>query len=162
MSITKNEGRIKNELCPDGENILPAGVMYYRADVPEISLAVPAEGALIDSLAANSLGKSGLFLDDLKLLDAQDKTGSGMYIPIAFGENSKPDAKSRKILKTIGEFEEIEKQVEQTVAEIASAVKSGDAAASPREPYGENATCRYCPMLPLCRFSPGKEDASDE
>ena len=50
-------------------------------------------------------------------------------------------------------FEELERDIEDTVRRIADEMRSGDAAAEPLV-YGKTDPCTYCDMKPICRYLP--------
>lgn len=127
-------------------DILPAGVLYQPS-----RLKIAKEATLSDASDAvthveRTLLRSGVLLKDDLVLNAMEKGLEGKYIPVKDGS---PVSKA-VALKTLDEFGEILKTIENTILEIGTKMKSGEASASPMKNKVADA-CKYCSMYPVCR-----------
>lgn len=135
----------------EGGNLLPAGVLYFAAITPDkLAESAPETGSGW-AFAEDALKYNGLLLDDPTVLEAMEAELAGKYIPVKMGKNGLGSSKS---LQSLAEFGALQNQLCETVASIASAIRSGKADAKPLKDERHDG-CTYCRMRPLCRQSKG-------
>ncbi len=147
----------KQTLSEDGKKVLPAGMLYFSAP-PDAgrsdSYIVDGSG---ENTAAESIKRSGLFLDDEDVLFAMDTTPEGKYIPVR-DKKGRPDPKK---VCTLEEFDSLFEETKEVIRNIADSMKGGACDSVPSE-KGQLSPCRYCKFKPVCRHIEGKEDEDDE
>ena len=142
------ECEFKNQLSSGGE-ILPAGIMYFPLQLDKARLDKEAdldsEEAAVGEREAISEGikRSGIYLDDVEIIRAQDSELKGRFLP-------RPDGRSKSSYVSLEGFEEIYNTLCNTLDEIGSAMLSGDATAKPKEENGRS-PCDYCNSRAVCR-----------
>jgi ATP-dependent helicase/nuclease subunit B len=142
------ECEFKNQLSSGGE-ILPAGIMYFPLQLDKARLDKEAdldsEEAAAGEREAISEGikRSGIYLDDVEIIRAQDSELKGRFLP-------KPDGRSKGSYVSLEGFEEIYNTLCNTLDDIGSAMLSGDATAKPKEENGRS-PCDYCNSRAVCR-----------
>lgn len=131
-----------------GKEILPAGVLYFSASVPTVKAEDELPPEEVESRAEDGLTRQGILLCDEDVLTAMDSELSGKYIPVSRKTNG--EFKNTEKLKSIEEFGELLRDVENTIKLIGDSIKSGDASAKPIRNKKHDA-CAYCEMKPVCR-----------
>ena len=132
----------------DGDTPIPAGVMYLSANLPTIqSLARESEDKIKEK-AEDSLKRSGLLLGSEEILTAMNhqlskKVLAGVY-------KKKSGELTGDALTSAEEFEDLYRQITDTVEKISVRLKNGDAGATPLR-YGKKDPCSYCKMKSVCR-----------
>ncbi len=158
FSIWKNGGDSKNafEFVKNRE-IVPAGILYFSAGVPTVSLDAEATPEEIEKMASDKLTRRGLLLDDPEILEAMDKELSGAYLPI----KQKKDGTftGSDSLTPLEGFAHLLSSVEETIKDIGKEIKRGNASAKPMKTK-EHDACAFCEMRPICRNA--KKKGGDE
>ncbi|MBQ8510845.1 MAG: PD-(D/E)XK nuclease family protein [Clostridia bacterium] len=151
FSLWKNGSKPGSALhVPEGSEILPAGVLYFPAHVPTVTLDAEASPDEVERMVSDKLSRRGLLLDDGDVLRAMERELSGRYLPIKVkkdGSFSKSDA-----LRSLEDFGGLLHSIEDTVREIGLEIKRGNASARPMRTKAHDA-CKYCKMKPICRKS---------
>ena len=135
-----------------GENLRPAGILYMAANPTEKThngIPTPAE---VEAAAEKTMKRSGLFLDDRDVLEAMEHGLGGNYIPVRL----KKDGSYRQgtQVETLEQFGALMHEVEATVCDIVTEMKSGNADAVPlskTNPETGRDPCAYCKMRAVCR-----------
>jgi len=149
FSIWKNGKSPKSALeYVKSAEIVPAGVLYFKAGVPTLTLDAEQSPESIEKSVSDMLTRKGLLLDDITVLKAMDKELSGTYLPIKLKKDGTPS--KNNILKSLEDFSELLTNIENTVRDIGNEIKRGNASASPICDKKHNA-CKYCEMKPICR-----------
>ena len=130
----------------DGD-VLPAGVLYFSAKTPVVSVKAGEEN--VEALAMKKIGRNGLLLDDEAVLRAMDSELGGLYIPVKLKKDGV--YVSDPPLQTLADFGALMKKVSGVASELASEIKRGRADAKPLRDR-EHDACRYCPDKPICRM----------
>lgn len=132
-----------------GTKISGAGVMY----VPARARLISADGDLTDGeiarLREKELRRSGLILDDPRVIEAMEHGRDTRYLPVTFDKNGerKPDSVAGD-----REFSALRGHVKRRMLELSDALRSGSIDAVPcYKNEGDNA-CLYCPFPSVCRF----------
>ena len=77
----------KEKFMGETKEIKPAGIMYFPMNISKNSVKydVDLDSATLDdfekSLAIERIERSGCFLDDSSVIEAQDMSGGGRFIP---------------------------------------------------------------------------------
>lgn len=155
FSLWKSENpAFRRRLCGEGEEPVPAGVLYTHTGLKEGLYDDPrtaAAHALED--ACKGVRRSGLLLDDKEVLAAMDKKLEGRYIPIRFRADGTVDRRSEKSLASLEKMGELVGQLEGVICRIGSEIGSGEASARPLENDRRVRACQYCEMKAVCRSS---------
>lgn len=141
------DSEFKNQLMGDTTEIKPAGIMYFPMNISKknINCDIDLESSEVDIIERNTISeriaRSGFFLDNVDILEAQDKELSGKYVP---SRNAHKDW-----FLSNQDFEDIYSELEAAIDKIGSEILSGDASAIPvkvkRHP------CEYCDYYSVCR-----------
>ena len=142
------ECEFKTKLADNGQ-ILPAGIMYFPLQLDKTRLdketdldSQEADG-IERSAVSEGIRRSGIYLDDVEILRAQDSELKGRFLP-------KHDARSKSSFASYEEFEKIYEELSLTLDEIGSAMISGDATAKPKM-ENNRSICDYCTNRAVCR-----------
>ncbi len=128
---------------------LAAGVVYLSSNIPMLEFETEENEESVFSAAQKQLKRSGLLLDDEKILRAMNDTLSSDFLG---GIRKKADGTlSGKALATAELFRKLESDIEKTICDICEEMRSGAADASPLD-YNKNDPCEYCAMKPICRI----------
>ena len=139
--------------------IAPAGVMYFpmNMDKKNIGRDVDFENSNINDIESTAINekisRSGYFLDDSDVINAQDKKQDGTILP------KKDENEEAYIPKT--KFDEIFDTIKDTIERIGNDILSGDASAVPvANPNKSNSSpCTYCEFRAICRsYKKGVKD----
>ncbi len=131
FTVTDAKNRFAKELgCRQGEQPVPAGANYLSSKIDMTSYSyLPSEEKAIDD-AEKALNRSGFILNDPNV-----RSAVGDYVDQVMESE---------------ELETLRKDLEDTVKEIGTAMKSGDASAIPLIKSGKS-PCNYCDMASFCR-----------
>ncbi len=131
----------------DTSEIKPAGIMYFPMNISKNSVKfdVDLEDASLESferdITVDRIERSGYFLDNHNVIEAQDKCGGGRFIP------SKDEHSDW--YKTLQDFEDIYKSLEASISKIGNEILSGNAYAEPDK--SKKDPCEYCEHYLVCR-----------
>ena len=129
------------------ESIKPAGIMYFPMNISkngvkyDVDLESDTLNDLEKEITIDRIERSGYFLDDVNVIEAQDKSGEGRFIP---NKNEHKDW-----YKSLNDFDEIYKKLEQTINTIGTKIFSGVASAIPDK--SKKDPCEYCEHNLVCR-----------
>ena len=130
----------------EGGSYLPAGVLYYIAKRPRISLYGETSREKVIEGGKKGIARSGIILGDGEILRASSADGHS-YLPTgAVGRGGK----FGKNALSMEEFEKLLQSIPPVVQTIACRIRSGLADA---EPFADKAfdPCDSCEMRPVCR-----------
>ena len=150
FSIWKNpsdELRRRVGISADGR-VLPAGMLYFAARAPEITLNGDAAPDDIKTRALDTIGRRGLLISDKEVLSAMEADLGGHFIPVKVKRDG--DFTAASPVRSIDEFEALMGEVEKSVRALAGEMKRGKMDVRPLKSKRHDA-CRYCPMRPVCR-----------
>ena len=150
FSLWKNGGRSGSALhdLSDNAEILPAGVLYFSANVPTVTLDNELPPEEVAKRVSEKLTRRGLLLDDKDVLTAMEHELGGHFLPVKIkkdGSFYKTDA-----LKSLADFGGLLNDIEATIRKIGGELKRGSASAHPLR-RGDHNPCQYCEMKPICR-----------
>ena len=128
--------------------ILPAGVLYFKAGVPTVTLAAELPPEEVEQTVSDMLTRNGLLLNDMTVLSAMDKDFSGKYVPVKLTKGGAPYKNDS--LTTLEGFADLLGDIDRIIRGIGKEMKLGNAQASPICDKKHNA-CKYCGMKPVCR-----------
>lgn len=137
----------KEKFMGETKEIKPAGIMYFPMNIAKNSVKfdVDLESSSLDEFEANltvdRIERSGCFLDDSKVIEAQDLSGGGRFIP-------SKDEHGDWYLR-LQDFEDIYTRLENAIKKIGSEILSGDASAIPDD--SKKDPCEYCEHYSVCR-----------
>lgn len=140
--------RLKHKI--GGTEILPAGVLYFSARIPDVTLKTEEEKQIVIELTNEQLTRKGVLLNDVEILQAMEKNLGGRYIPVKLKSSSEISKSSEKSLLTIDEFDELISIVNDRIISIGKELNNGDMSAIPLKTSRHDA-CEYCANKPICR-----------
>ena len=129
-----------------GDEILPAGAMYFRVPKGAQLTKEYADAEEGTNIVLDKTERRGIFISDGDVLDAMDRGMTGTYVPKDTGRGEKPAA----VFATLEEFGSICGDLESAVAAIAAQMRSGDGGARPVVDKKTSA-CDRCPGAEVCR-----------
>ncbi len=146
----------KEKIKCEGE-ILPAGILYFAAKAPDFTIENDSEIENAYTIAESSIGRVGMLVNDVDILRAMDKNLEQKYIPVKLYKNG--NLSNTKYLKTVEEFGELSRKIDDILNKIAMDMKSGSVKAEPMEMKNKNdSPCTYCKMKAICRRLDKEED----
>lgn len=137
----------KEKFMGNLKEIKPAGIMYFPMNISknsvkfDVDLESPSLNEFESSFTIDRIERSGCFLDDSKVIKAQDMSGGGKFIP-------SKDEHSDWYLR-LQDFEDIYTRLENAIKKIGSEILSGDASAAPDDSMKD--PCEYCEHYLICR-----------
>ncbi len=142
---------VRDRLLGDAKELKSAGVLYFpmrlgksRID-EEVDLSSPVASEIEAKSVADLVKRNGLFLDDERVLEAQDKEKSGKYIP-------KKSARTSQYFLDEQGFESLYARLCDILHGIGKSLLDGDASAVPLKLKGKSAeACEYCQHKAICR-----------
>ncbi len=149
FSIWKNGGKEGSALSiPAKSEIIPAGILYFSAGVPTVTLDREATAEEVEAMISEKLGRKGLLLDDPEVLEAMERGLGGKYIPIK--QKKDGELTNTGSLATLEDFKALAATLEETIHQIGKEMKNGKAWAKPLRNKNHDG-CAFCPMRPICR-----------
>ena len=126
---------IKNE---DGK-ALPGGVSYFNVNPTVVSVKRGEGKEKAEKELEKKKGKSGLILDESAVINALDNRNLGTDKPNLAGSAT----------VSLSEFEDIFKDIENSLRHIGNELKTGNIPKSPLV-YGDVDGCKYCSYKVFC------------
>ncbi len=128
-----------------GDNLIPAGVLYMPSVVSYIDAAFSDTIETIESNRNKKLCMNGLILSDLEVIEAMERDGGGLYIPVS----SKGDKiKGTDNLASLEEFGAIFSYIDKMIAEMSIELTKGNIHPNPAAVCYD--ACEYCPYFSVC------------
>ncbi|MBO7150455.1 MAG: PD-(D/E)XK nuclease family protein, partial [Clostridia bacterium] len=151
VSIMQSDPDFQRKLgVKEGGQVLPAGVVYLNCLPADVKLSAESNAESVISLAKKNIKRSGIYLSDKSILNAMEQAVGARFLPISYTKSGAPTQASEKALKTIEEWNELFKELEETVVSLTDAMRGGMADATPLK-SGNRGSCDYCTYKPLCR-----------
>lgn len=137
------------------EDAMAAGVLYFSLlDQMVKSDKQMSEEEIEEKIKANFRMK-GLILADIKVVKMHDKTlntGASKLVPAYIDKSGKLSKKTNGVTKE--QFEDLQKYIDKTIAEISNEILSGSIELKPYYKKG-NTPCKYCSYKAICGFTAG-------
>lgn len=144
-------GTIRDKLLGDCKELKGAGVLYFpmRLGKSRIDEEVDLSSDRASELEAKSISdlvkRNGLFLDDERVLRAQDSADSGKYVP-------KKSARNKQYFLDEDGFDALYARLCDILYKVGSELRSGDASAKALKLKGKSSdACEYCQHKAICR-----------
>jgi ATP-dependent helicase/nuclease subunit B len=157
FSLCENSGQ---RYAENGEQILPAGVLYLPAKRPSLDGNRQTEETDIAKQIDEQLRMSGLILDDSETAFAMEKEGKGIYIPAKIkaeyddsGKMIAAQFNSAASIASLEQFGQIKIHIIKTLKSMAGFLRNGNIAALPVSGSGYN-PCDYCDYTSVCGIEP--------
>ena len=144
---TKNKKFLEQIGAEEGDEVVPAGVVYVKTAISDLRVNAPDDTLARDAVKA-AQEREGMVLDNEDVIGAMGLRYTPLYS--AKSPTKILDSK-RKYLFTEESFESVMDTVEGAVSDIADRMASGDASASARVLKGGGTRCEYCSFKPICR-----------
>ena len=130
--------------------ILPAGMLYAKAAVTAAKLNAFLSEEEATGTMRKELSRSGLVLQDERVLRAMSHSLSGHFIPVS--ADKKGVVKWNDSCATLERMGELLGEMEEAVLAIVSEMRSGRAAATPADKKEAGIElCKNCAYKPFCR-----------
>ncbi len=136
-----------------GSEIVPAGVMYVPARDVLVSATADISDEAILAEKLKGLRRSGLVLDDEKILRAMEKSDEPVYIPVTL----KKGVYSGEGLASAEHLGLLSRHIDSTLRDMAREMHTGCIAADPYYRSSSENACRFCDYASACHFG-GEED----
>ena len=134
------------------ERIEPAGVLY----VPARFQIVDAEGDVtaeeLAALRKKTARRSGLVLDDPEVLEAMEPGEDKRFLPIRLKKDGTPYKDSEASLATLERFGALRRYIDETLRQLAEALRSGSVTADPWYKSARENACAWCDYRQACLF----------
>lgn len=134
-----------------GEGLRPGGVEYFPARAPYLKADAPLDPAEAEEERVKAFSRSGLFLEDRRVLGAMEPEVLGDRLPVV----EKKDGSLTGSLATSEQFRLLEGYVFHLLADMVSEIASGSVSPNPYSRGTAHDACRFCPYAPVCH--PEKE-----
>ncbi len=129
-----------------GDNITPAGVLYFQAKNTKIKsdkILRDSDVAEAQSCSAAEHKMDGMILNNLQVFEAMDKNYKGAFLPASFDE--KTGSLKGKVI-SIASFERLKNSVNSSIKDMAEKLQSGYIPALPVEDG-----CKWCNYKDICK-----------
>ncbi len=133
--------------CADGDEIIPAGVIYVKTSPSDIKVDTD-DGATVRAELKKTRERRGMILDDPIAIAAQNPE----YLPVKYKKDGTPTAYSEKYLYTEDTWGELMEAVGEAVGRVSESMRKGDLHASPKKNGSDKTPCEYCEYKAICRI----------
>lgn len=145
--VESKKDSFKKAIGADGGTMIPAGVIYVKANVTGTKISRDNEDDALRE-AKKSQEREGMLLNDPVSLNAMN----GKFIPVKFKTNGDPDARSVAKLYTPASWDAINDTMESIIRDKCTKMVAGDICALPlRDKNGKSSVCQWCEYKPFCR-----------
>lgn len=140
--------RFRDKLAPNGEELVPAGAVYFSARPGEVSADSPVSGEDARVLVSRNISRTGIVLRDEAIIRAMDRDGAGRFVPAKFNKDGSLSKTSSTADRD--EMDTIRDGLCAALRDTGTKMKSGTAQATTVDDDGES-HCDNCKMRPVCR-----------
>ena len=126
------------------------GVFYFHITNPYVNYKVGMADREIEDATLKQFKLSGMALEDLEVIRALDKSGTGTTIPV--GINKDGSIKKNSSVATRQQFAELEKHIIDTIKHLGEEILSGKISTKPYLLNGKS-PCDYCAYHTVCQFN---------
>ncbi len=128
-----------------GKKILPAGLLYYTASAPYVSVNRNASDEEIKKEEQKSGKMNGIVLEDPRIIQLMEHEAGGVFIPASIDPKGKLSGSfiSAKALNGL------KKRVDALILNMADELREGNIDALPAK---EVTTCNFCDYKSVCGF----------
>lgn len=126
-----------------GGQIIPAGVIYVKTDMSDVTLSHADKNAEREAIAKKQ-ERRGMILDDEESISAMNRN----YLPVKFKKDGAPDSRSEKFLYSREGWNELGERISKKIGEISDKMKQGDISLTDKK---KDSPCDYCPYSAVCR-----------
>ncbi len=128
----------------------PAGVLYYPANSPLVSVARGSTDEEIEAERQKKCTMTGIVLDNSEVIKAMDSTESGTYIPVKYKGGEFTGS-----LIGLTQLEKLKEKADSILAEMADSLHSGNIEAVPSCGSSYKFVCDYCDYKAVCSYEEG-------
>ena len=133
--------------CGFYENITPAGILYFPANLVSCDISRDENEEKANSkLLSRGKMKGMLVLDD-DSIEAMDKSKRSVFLPVTF--DKKTGQVSGKFI-TLPELERLGKIIDDVIISMGDGLHDGDIGAKPIYTSGNTETCTWCEFKDVC------------
>lgn len=141
FALTKNKA-MANKL---NANIKPAGITYLSVVPSKVKANSYIDEVNTMTAAIAEIKRSGLIIDDEKIINAISHSGHNRYLM---------SSSKKRSTVTEEEFNVLFTQVNEVLTQIGNEIVSGNANAIPKE---DSDACKYCNYASICRAAQKKD-----
>lgn len=136
-----------------GDEITPAGVLYYYASTPIISANISDDEDAIIKSRRKEEKSSGIVLSDEEVIRLMERDAEGVFIPASIGDKGITGAhiSFEALLK-------LKAKMDKLIVEMADRLHNGEINAMPKHKEGSNKLpCEWCDYKTVCSYEEGIE-----
>ncbi len=133
-----------------GENIVPAGILYFRANADAVPVKLGASEEEIETARIKSGKMAGMVLKDEHVMNLMEKGAPGIILPAGVGSKSFTGTSIN-----LKGFAALKKRTDKLINEMASLLRSGSIGATPcptADLSNYDSPCRYCDFRCVCGY----------
>ena len=146
---TKNESFLEKVGSTEGE-VFPAGMLYTKASVAAAKLDTFLSEDAAHAMMKKELHRTGLVLQDERVLRAMNHSLSGHFLPVSVGKDG--SVSWNDACASLERMGELLGEMEAAVLGVVSEMRSGRASAAPADRKDAGfAPCEYCAYRMICR-----------
>lgn len=151
-----------------GDNILPAGVLYFPARAINFNSERNDSDETVKRAMYKESAMNGLVLNDEEIIEAMDSTDSSIFLPASI---DKKTGKAKGSIISLKQLEALNERIDKIISDMAFALHEGKIPALPIREGGENKLCTSCEYRSVCchekegkyralRFSSSEKDGT--
>lgn len=125
----------------------PCGAMYMYASAPDEEDNKTGD---FDEKLKKSLKRSGIFINDLEILEKMEHGGNGVFLPVKVKKDGTL-YKNAPVLTEKG-FDELEEYIYEYIRKTSTSIRNGELSVRPVV-SGNVDACKFCKLRPLCRVT---------
>ncbi len=142
----------KNGKNKFGENITPAGILYYNASTPIVSADIGETEQDKEKAREKAEKMTGVVLADEKVIHLMCRDDSRNILPASVNPST---GKIKGNALSLKEFEALKKKTDELICKMAENLQNGEISAVPSAPAENKLPCRYCDYRSVCSYEEG-------
>ncbi len=144
---TDSESFKKRVGVGEGGRLIPAGVIYVKTSVKDVTVPTPDEKTAMDAARA-AQKREGMVLSDSNVLEAMGLKHTPVYSARSASGISES---KKKLLFDEDSFNTLMDTVKESVVRAADGILAGNASATPSGGAKNGRNCEFCEFKPICR-----------
>ena len=136
-------------------NYEAGGVFYFHINNPYVSYKVGMDEMQLEESSLKQFKLSGLAVDEIEVIAALDKSGTGSTIPVSINKDG--SIKKGSSVASAEQFKLLENHIIDTIRGLGQELLEGKVSTKPYRLKGKD-PCEYCIYHTICQFSEEQRD----
>lgn len=142
----------KNGGVKYGDNIIPAGVLYYNATTPVVPVEPGTDDQAIKKARIDKEKMTGIVLEDLTVIHLMEEDAQGIFIPASY--NAEKGSIEGEVI-SLTAMKKLKEKTDMLIVQMGRDLHEGLIDAYPSGKSDSKLPCSYCDYKTVCGYEDG-------